>query len=315
MIYRFLFSLVLVVSGVHAENNAEDGADGGDYDGASEFEYSGYADESSSSSSGSGFSWSGWHYNSNSGSTTFASGVDQYGNYYNKFSVCSNSLITVEDISILCDSPGTYYYGSGKYRNSAECKAGDKAKVTVAFTISQSLQYQPYLTLSVSGYGTVPGNTLYQDEQLCGIGALSTSSNKIACPQQGNYTISRTFHFQDQSDSYDYSFVPKVTVGFTSNPQKNVYDLGGANTQKCSGDTFYDWTQGVRKSAANTIRTFFATFGILLGSVVFVFIAGWVIMSQNNNRPKDMLVEDPLDESQNHKVLLVGDSRNNLVDF
>ena len=123
------------------------------------------------------------------------------------------------------------------------------------------------------------------------------------------------FHWGDQNDRYEYSFVPKVSVGFASNPQKGIYDLGGANTKKCTGDMFTNWTKGVRKSAADTIQSFFATFGILLGAILSVFAAGWCIMRQSQNQPKEMVVEDPLEDYEHNKVVLLGDSKNHLVDF
>lgn len=242
--------------------------------------------------------------------------VDANGNYVNKFTVCDDSSIIVEDMSLLCDSPGTYYYGSGKYRNSASCEAGDKAKVDVGFQIVQELDesISPYLTLYVSGYGSVQGQSIYNTVPLCEVSELKAKDGQN-CPGMGYYKVQLQYHWGDQNDSYAYSFVPKVTIGFSSNPQKGIYDMGGANTNKCSGDVFTNWTKGVRKSAANTIRSFFATFGILIGAITSVFFAGWCIMRESRNQPKDVAVEDPLDENEHNKVVLLGDSKNHLVDF
>jgi len=244
--------------------------------------------------------------------------VDDSGHYYNKFSVCDDSSIVVEDIQVLCDSPGTYYYGSGRYRNSASCQAGDKAKLSIMFYINQDLEElysNVYMDLSVSGYGTVAGKDLYQKADICEIDSLKSSSSDVSCPGKGYYQLYYIFHWGSQADDYEYSFIPKVTIGFTSNPSKGVYDLGGANTNYCSGDTFIGWTKGVRKSAANTIKTFFATFGILLCAVLAVFCSGWLIMRQSRNQPKEVIVEDPLDENEKHKVALMGDSKNSLLNI
>jgi hypothetical protein len=242
--------------------------------------------------------------------------VDANGNYINKFTVCDDSAVVVTDISLLCDSPGTYYYGSGKYRNSASCKAGDKAKLDVGFEIQGDIDaaVTPYFTLYVSGYGSVQGQSLYQNVPLCDVGDLQAYDGQ-SCPGQGYYKVQLQFHWGEQSDNYEYSFDPKVMVGFTSNPQKGIFDLGGANTNKCSGDIFTKWTKGVRKSAANTIRSFFATFGILFGSILAVFAAGWCIMRESKNQPKEVVVEDPLDENEHNKIVLLGNSQNHLVDF
>lgn len=40
---------------------------------------------------------------------------------------CDTNIIYVNSIYMTCDSPGSYYYGSGGYRKSSRCKYGDKA--------------------------------------------------------------------------------------------------------------------------------------------------------------------------------------------
>jgi len=46
-------------------------------------------------------------------------------------SFCRNDPIRVSFMSLTCDSPGAYYYGSNTYRNSKVCMTNDKATVTV----------------------------------------------------------------------------------------------------------------------------------------------------------------------------------------
>lgn len=215
--------------------------------------------------------------------------------YVNKFTVCDDTSILVSDVSLLCDSPGTYYYGSGKYRNSATCQGGDKAKMQVAFQILEDVQTDAYITLSVQGYGTVAAVQVYTQESFC---SVVQSTDGAACPAAGNYKISHNFYWGGQSDSYTYSFTPKVVVGVASDLANNVYDLGGANTNSCKGEVVSDWTVGVRKSMANSIKSFFATFGILCGSIVTLIIAGWCIRRQSRapKIPKSIIVDEELDE-------------------
>lgn len=215
--------------------------------------------------------------------------------YVNKFTVCDDTSIVVSDVSLLCDSPGTYYYGSGKYRNSATCEGGDKAKMQVDFQILEDLQSEAYITLSVHGYGTVAAVQVYTQESFC---SVVQSTDGAACPAAGNYKINHMFYWGGQSDSYTYSFTPKVVVGIASDLNNNVYDLGGANTNNCKGEIVNDWTIGVRKSMANSIKSFFATFGILCGSIVTLIIAGWCITRQSRapKIPKSIIVDEELDE-------------------
>jgi len=44
---------------------------------------------------------------------------------------CRRNYIQVEKMSILCDTPGAYYYGSNAYRNSQVCMSGDKAHLKI----------------------------------------------------------------------------------------------------------------------------------------------------------------------------------------
>jgi hypothetical protein len=138
------------------------------------------SDASSSSSNGSGYDGS----------------SSDDGSYYNTFSVCSDSAIVVSDIVLVCDSPGAYYYGSNKYRNSATCQAGDKAKLTVQFQVAETLDYSAYIHLMVKGYGSVESQQIYSGEELCSTSGLS-SSDGATCPSQGEcFLVRETFHRQ-----------------------------------------------------------------------------------------------------------------------
>jgi hypothetical protein len=228
-------------------------------------------------------------------SSLAARALSDDGEYVNKFTVCSDTPIVISDITITCDSPGTYYYGSGKYRNSATCQGGDKAKMQVDFQIQEDLEADGYLSMSVQGYGTVEAVQLFNQESFC---SIAQSTDGAECPAAGTYKIYQKFYWGGQSDSFTYSFTPKVVVGITSNVASNVFDLGGANTGNCNGAVVSDWTVGIRKSMANSISSFFATFGILMGSICATLLAGWCITRQSRNqmRPKPLIVDEDLDE-------------------
>jgi hypothetical protein len=234
--------------------------------------------------------------------------------YRNKFTVCDNSAIVVQDLTIVCDSPGSYYYGSTKYRNAASCQGGDKAKFYVAFQIQKNLTttgYKPYLTIDAQGYGTVSSVNVYSAAELCSVSGLKASNGQV-CPEAGNYYLNGSFYWNEKSDNYTYTFSPKLSVGFMSSPSKSVYDLGGANTQQCAGTTFVDWSKTARSSAMNSIQTFFATFGILLGAIAALTMVGWYLTRQAT--PKKLILEDPDDaDNDYHKVQMLGDKDQNLV--
>jgi hypothetical protein len=227
--------------------------------------------------------------------------------------------VAINQISIVCDSPGTYYYGSGKYRGSAKCQAGDKARLSVELQVEYDIEATAYLTLYVDGYGTVASVPLISSEEMCSSSLLKTYNKTVLCENEkleaGRYYIKTSFYWGSQDDTYVYSFTPKVVVGITSNPKKNQYDLGGANTDKCAGKTLRKWSAGARRSAANTLRTFLLTFGILTGSLFTLLLAGWCIMRANDRKaPKQSMEEELLDEEDPHKIAMVG-KNNDLVDF
>ncbi|EEC47001.1 predicted protein [Phaeodactylum tricornutum CCAP 1055/1] len=227
--------------------------------------------------------------------------------YNNTFAVCSDSVIIVEQMSIVCDSPGAYYYGSKNYRNSATCRANDKARLQLLLQITQNLEVDSYIELYVKGYGTVEDATLYSSDPLCD--TLTPASGKV-CPSAGYYKLSESFWWGSQSDSYNYTFTPHVTLGMKSKKSKNNYDLGGANTDRCSGNTFVNWTTGVRKSASNTLFSFFVTFGILLVSVLSILAMGYFILRQSKAKSTALLEEEEDNKNNEyHKIAMLGNNK------
>ena len=239
--------------------------------------------------------------------SVFADDAVAEDGYYNQFSVCDASVVLVQEISIMCDSPGAYYYGSGKYRNSAKCQAGDKANLVVDFMIMEDLDEDAFLTVNVKGYGSVESILLHDQESFC---SIVQSVNGEECPISGYYQLKHQFYWGGQSDSYEYSFVPKVVVGIASGAN-DKYDLGGANTDQCySGKTFTSWTDGVRKSAADTFVNFMLTFGTLLAVLFVIALVAYFLARQAKQRKKkEIIVDEELDDAsyqaiRDHRMLV-----------
>lgn len=237
--------------------------------------------------------------------------------YYNQFSVCDDSKVLVEEISLLCDSPGAYYYGSGKYRNSAKCEAGDKAKLYIGIQIVEDLeQDDAYIDLEVQAYGSVATQVIASKASLCS--TIVSKDDSIACPQPGYYEISDRFYWSDkgENDNYEYSFTPKVIIGVSSTQKSNVYDFGGANTKYCNGNSFSSWTSGVKRTAADTVASFFFTFGILMGTIVAVLLAAVCIYRQaqkQRQRREKIIVDEEFDEEAYQNLASMVASQKDLV--
>ena len=227
---------------------------------------------------------------------------------YNQFTVCADSSIVVEELSISCDSPGSYYYGSNKYRNSATCMGGDKAKLDFVFEIVDDLQASPYISVEVEAYGSVPAKNLYTQVELCSLGTLQSYSG-AACPAAGIYMISEKFYFDAQSDDYSYNFKPVPSIGFMSSLNQNYFDLGGANTDSCKGGTFQNWSTSMGNSASKTIRFFLITFGALLAlSLTFLAWRYYAMKRELNvgTRKVESMQEELLDDEDVRRIAMMG---------
>jgi hypothetical protein len=241
------------------------------------------------------------------------------GAYYQKyFEACADSSIDVEDVSLLCDSPGAYYYGNGKYRNSKDCMHGDKGHVKIYFYISDELQGQePYVSLKVRDDSNqeVQDSVLYDNELLCSISGLSAQDGQ-SCPEEGYYYISSTTYLGEKDGSGQY-FDSVTEIGFRTNPEIAYFDLGGANSDYCEGGTFGKYSYGkMRKQVASAVGSFLVTWGTLLFVVIAVAgIAYFLIqrMRRRNDVPFEDADEDLLDGHYN-QVIVMSSSRS-LVDF
>lgn len=242
--------------------------------------------------------------------------------YFNEFSVCANSQYVVKGISLLCDSPGTYYYGSGKYRNSEKCMAGDKVKLEIEFYVVQpgeegATPSNALVDVLIKGYGSVPDYELHNNEDVCSLSTLQTENGGYyQCPsggsiESGSYYIRSHFYLgeQEESDSYSYNFVPHVVIGFSSNEEVGYYDLGGANTDSCEGKSFLAWTNKIGRKS-ETLQTFLLVFGLLSFTIVAVGMMGYYIVKQARDVVAASVKEELLDhDNEAHKMALVGQNR------
>jgi len=242
------------------------------------------------------------------------------GEYYKKyFEACQDTDITVEDVSLLCDSPGAYYYGNGKYRDSNSCMLGDKGKVSVYFYIGGDLDgVMPYVTLKVKddSDANVEEMVLLQDEPLCDVSNLKAQDGQT-CPEAGYYYISGSTYLGDK-DGSGSPFDAVAELGFKSYPEQAYFDLGGANSLYCPGGSMgkYSYSR-MKTTVASSVISFFVTWGTLFIAIasVALFLVFIVrrIRKQNKNVPFEDADEDLLDGNYN-QVIVMSSSRS-LVDF
>mmetsp|Transcript_1976 Transcript_1976/g.5458 ORF Transcript_1976/g.5458 Transcript_1976/m.5458 type:complete len:265 (+) Transcript_1976:102-896(+) len=192
------------------------------------------------------------------------------------FKNCDGSLVQATSVSILCDSPNTYYYGSNAYRSSPYCNYGDKATIAVCFEVTEDLSEtlgEMYLTL-----GVYSGSSSY-DELLYSILSGQVCNGLVGdatCTYAGNYCFKVTKTLDTPSDGTDSDFVPAITMAFSSYADEG-YDLGSVN-RNCMNDNYgqYDpWVSG-DPTAVKNYRSgkFLKNYGVLLGVIACVVLFG-----------------------------------------
>lgn len=211
--------------------------------------------------------------------------------YYPSFSTCKNSKIEIEEISILCSTPGEYYYGYNYYLNSETCNAGDKAKYEIIFNIPDELPegYNvPYITVDVEGNGTVQNVRALDSEKFCDLDNLQSLDGSL-CPAPGRYQVNNMFYWGAATDEYSYKFRPHMIIGLSSQQGSYRYNLGGANTESCEHGSYTNWSLKARRWANSTIHTFVVTMGVIFGACILGFSLYWFVKRKYRHQKKDQI--------------------------
>ncbi|CAB9509905.1 expressed unknown protein [Seminavis robusta] len=210
----------------------------------------------------------------NDNNNNYYDGQNEY--YSQVVETCQDLIVQVTSIQTVCDSPQTFYYGSGVHRNSPTCNLGDKATTTVYFDVSENLENTNiYVVLSVyAGYGN---------------DILTSSSPKnlqkyvgYSCNEAGSYSFTYTTTLGSSSSSSSSSssnsygnFIPYHQIAFSSQTNGD-YNLGAANIpcDQWEDENNHEWAMVTAQSTFTT-RDFFIEYGILIGTfcVMGVFVA------------------------------------------
>jgi hypothetical protein len=233
-----------------------------------------------------------------------------YGNGYNYpgLETCEDLIIQVTSIQTFCDSPQTFYYGSGVHRSSVTCNAGDKATTSVTFDVTENLaDTNVYVVLSVyAGYGndilvsTSPKNLAKYVGYSCGqVGSYSfTYTTTLGSSYSSSYSSS-------SSNNYYGNFYPYTQIAFSSETNGD-YNLGAANIPCNKWEDDHEWTM-ITAQSTFTAHDFVAEYGILLGTfaVMTLFLLVFVRRLRRNqeaNRDKQRSLLLQVHEQQPQKL-------------
>lgn len=196
---------------------------------------------------------------------------------------CEMGVVQVTAISLLCNSPYTYYWGNGANRNSQVCDYGDKAQIEVAYTVTQDLDEGTpiYMLMAAS----------YQDEQLY-LGQSVFLCDE--CYTAGDYTFKKKIQFSYLDSSYE-KFLPTLEIAF-SDAADGSYSLGGVNIQ-CEEDddatSYVDWTDsGSDTKKLSPFKVFLINYGILVGTLIVVAGFSLFLWYFNRDGPSEVTAEN-----------------------
>ena len=180
------------------------------------------------------------------------------------FETCPDGVVQVTNVKILCDSPYEYSYGNGAKRNSPACDYGDKATITVYFSVSKNLGYGDNIFIDMGAYA-LKGTSL---ELLWEASAVELSTLVgHSCTDKGTYAFATTGDFEYfENDSSE--FYPYVEIAFSTAADQGT-NLGGVNVQ-CNLGKFYNAWAGTKSSKGTRVGKFILnmfTFAAVLGVI------------------------------------------------
>ena len=263
-------------------------------------------------------------YNANGGTATYQqegyeSQYQQGGAYYGditygdddvdctdntriRISNCKKSVVLVDKVTILCDSPyrGSFY--TGHHMASHLCEYGDEAIIMVNFEVTEDLHYLStmYMTLGVyAGKQT--------KELLWAVRAVELCNTFVGhdCTRAGKYGFAFSVSLDYGLMSDRAMFVPMIEMGISTRADEG-YNLGGVNIN-CRFNTFYQqldpWVNGKSAHAsqqwgAGGLGRAAGKYGWLLGLLIGVAAAGLFAYSRTRNNIEFQGNEDDLMEKK-----------------
>lgn len=210
---------------------------------------------------------------------------------YSSFQVCSDANVTVTGIEVVCDSPGTFYYGSGAYRNSQSCQSDDKGKVVVYFDVEQDIQEYAYVTLNVTGGGQ--DLVIYDAQELCSLKNQRELKHSYltSCGGQGSYKIIHSFYWNLPENGIAYDddgqtqFTPTMNIGFSTSAYSNTFNLGGANIDNCAASSYLSTVENfINNRKRNDTLSLLWSFGMLLGTLLIIGLFIFVLANKAGNK-------------------------------
>jgi hypothetical protein len=189
------------------------------------------------------------------------------GNYYaQELDVCENSVVEVTSVTVTCNSPYSFYYGSGAHRNSQVCSYGDKATMDVTFDVTGDLDSGDdiYVTMAIVQDGDILAST--GSESLC------DSYVGDWCTTTGSYSFTKKIKLATGDSNNATNFVPSIHMAF-STTANGGYNLGALNIDECDysedNPSYVNW-KNVESTQMTTWERFLNSYTLLIGTCILI---------------------------------------------
>ncbi|CAJ1966700.1 unnamed protein product [Cylindrotheca closterium] len=226
---------------------------------------------------------------------------------------CKRPTISVNTVTILCDSPYTYYYGNGAHRGSTVCDYGDMATVLVNFNVKSKIRTvdKAYMTIAIYAQ---------KSEQELLFAAMNIDMADIVgkkVSNKGNYEFSMRAVLAKAASSDNSQFVPSFQMGF-STMQDEGYNLGGVNINCNYNVRTQPYSSKFYRAKLNSKNKFgagpslhFASFGFMIGVAL---LAGTFLFFYNKKRiaMQKQAERDDDDENADNYVNAKDDPENSI---
>ena len=195
--------------------------------------------------------------------------------------VCEDSVVVVTYMSVLCDSPYTFYYGNGANRNSYVCDYGDKATLSVQLEVVDDLQEEDGEIFFTMAAFDDANNILMSTypERLC-----QNYLGDMECTKAGTYDFQKSLKFGSPSSYANRTkFYPVIHMAFSTKSDSG-YNLGAVN-MNCGYEqgtqNFVSWSD---ESPRTKMGEFVIEYGLLIvTSVLLMAMLSFIYVRSYDN--------------------------------
>jgi hypothetical protein len=186
------------------------------------------------------------------------------------FTTCSDGVVQVTNVKILCDSPYEWSSGNGAHRNIPLCDYGDTATITVYFSVSKTLGYSDNIFIDMGVYALKDDLELLWEQNAVELSTLVGHS----CTTQGTYAFATSGSFAS-FDTDMSEFYPYVEIAFSTAADQGT-NLGGVNVQ-CQLDNFFNAWAGTKSSHGTRAGKFLLNLFISAAVLGFIGAGAYVV--------------------------------------